>query len=618
MNKAFEGPRRLLEKRKANEDVALPKFRRGYGWSDSKNTFISPAAHYSLTASPLPRPPSHLLDDSRIKLALNAYQNHIKVETPFNVPELERLLVNHPNQALVESVLWGLQNGFWPLDEGEWDFEKDGRMENYPADEEDLEAIRAFRDKELDAKRWSEPIPELLAGMQVSPLFVNHRDPTKPRVITDHSASGLNEGIPKAEAKVRYDDMHDFGQTLHDIHLLFPNRTFILYKSDVASAFLNLPAHPLWQLRQIVIVDGKMHIVYRLVFGSRASPRIWCALSSLLCWIAIHKFDIDGIFVYMDDYYGWEFAENLVEFHGQLRPQRQVTLLKFWDQISCPYDDKKQVHGSPLKIIGFWVDINHGTITIPPSSIADGIKAITTFLSTRRAPLREWSKLAGHLNWILNVFPIARPALTEMYRKMSGKTRPNGYIFLNREVITDLTWFRDVLPQATGVRFIQNGRWEDLAADLIMQCDATLSLGISFVHGPNAFSYQIRPPTGTTIPDIFFLEEIGVLSALHHAATLDHPPRRLIIYCDNLDAVQCFSAMRASDSMHNAPLLAAANIILRSGIDFRVRHIAGKDNIRADLISRLMFDEFSRRFRGRVCTFTPPREFLPARWRECF
>lgn len=617
---ASAGPRRLSEKRKANDNIDLPRFRRGYAWTDRESSFFSPSAHYSLTAPPLPSPPQHLLDNPFIQIALDFYETDLKVDTPFNIDKFASLLDTHPNRPFVDSVIFGLRYGFWPLDDGEWDLGKDGEMKNYPAEEEDLEAIRAFRDKELAADRWTGPIPEFLPGMQISPLFVNWRDPLKPRVITDHSASGLNDGISKADAKVRYDDMHDFGQTLHDLHREFPGRRFILYKSDVASAFLNLPAHPLWQLRQIVEIDGVRFIVHRLVFGSRASPRIWCAVSSLICWIAIFKFSIRGLFVYMDDYFGWDFEEDLVLFHGSLRPRRQVSLLRFWDIISCPYEDKKQLHGSPLKIIGFWVDVNFGTISIPPSAITEAIEAISTFLLHRKHSLREWSRLAGHLNWILNVFPIARPALTEMYRKMSGKNRPNGLIPLNADVVSDLTWFKEVLPKSLGVRFMDNGKWPDSAASLVIHCDATLTTGIAFVCDEEAFCYQIRSPlvSSTRAPDIFFLEEIGVLSALHYAALLQKPPERLVIYCDNLDAVQCFGTMRASDSMHNGPLLAAAQIFLSSGIDFRVRHIAGKDNTEADLVSRFMFDDFFQRFGKRVCTFEPPRYLLPARWRECF
>lgn len=113
--------------------------------------------------------------------------------------------------------------------------------------------------------------------------------------------------------------------------------------------------------------------------------------------------------------------------------------------ISCPYEDKKQLQGSELKIIRFWIDVNRETITVPSSSVQDAIDTINNFISHQFASLHDWSHLAGYLNWILNVFPLTRPALTEMYWKMSDKKWAKGLIPLNCKVITDLSWFRDVL-----------------------------------------------------------------------------------------------------------------------------------------------------------------------------
>ncbi|KAJ7680836.1 hypothetical protein DFH06DRAFT_973665, partial [Mycena polygramma] len=178
----------------------------------------------------------------------------------------------------------------------------------------------------------------------------DHIKKEKPRVITDHKSSGLNDGIPKAEGHVRYDDMHDFGQALHEARLANPGRNLVLFKSDVQGAFLNLPAHPLWQLHQVVEVDGVLHIVQLLIL--------------------------------------WEF-------------------------VGCPSEDKKQEHGSSLKIIGFWVNASLGSISLSPESIADIITKIEAFIKYdgRQPPLREWQKLGGYLNWMLNVLPWARPAL---------------------------------------------------------------------------------------------------------------------------------------------------------------------------------------------------------------
>ena len=277
--------------------------------------------------------------------------------------------------------------------------------------------------------------------MKVSPMFVVWQH-EKPRVITDHAGSGLNEGIPKEEAHVQYDDMHSFSQALYDAIENNPLREIVTFKSDITSAFLNLPAHPLWQMRQIVVVDGQGHVVCRLVFGSRGSPRCWCSVSGLICWIGTRKLEIEDLHVYMDDFFGWDYKDNCLEYNNHLRPRRQVQLLVLWDFISCPYDDRKQEHGVTLKIIGFWVNSLIGSISLTPDSISDIVSKIDLFIETkdRQPPLREWLKLAGHLNWMLNVLPWGHPALSEIYRKTAGKLYNHTKIYLNATVIDNLTW----------------------------------------------------------------------------------------------------------------------------------------------------------------------------------
>ena len=623
--RAAQGPNSIRplcpNKCKRLDDVPtnfVPKFKRGFAWSDSSRN-ISPSALYTETARPLPRPPEHLLNDPSIQAALSACKDHIEVKTPFDVDKLEAMLHDHPNPPLVESVLLGLREGFWPFDEGEWKIELEEVIGNYSTEEPDLDAIRAFRDRERAAGRWLGELPELLPGMKVSPMFVVWQN-AKPRVVTDHSASGLNAGIPAEEAKVRYDNMQDFGQVMHDARRDNPGRPLVIFKSDVASAFLNLPAHPIWQLRQIVIVEGKFYMVRRFVFGNRAAPRIWCTVSGLLCWLAVRKLDIRDLHVYMDDYFGWDFGDSLVFYHGQLRPKRQVQLLLFWEAISCPFEDKKQEHGAELKIIGFWIDINRGSISLPPSSVVDIVDKINVFLTKSRNPaLREWQRLSGHLNWLLNVLPWGRPALTELYRKMRGKTHSYRGVFINAEVKSDLTWLASVIPRSIGVRFVDMGLWHDRDADMVVWTDASLRHALSFVYAGNGFVYQLAEAPPDRKVDIFFLELVAILSAVHHCGSLPSPPKRLLIYTDSLDAVGSLNSLRASESLHNGPLLAIAGIILDTGIDLRVRHIEGKTNIRADLLSRLLFEDYSLRFPSdRVRTFIPPRELLPARWRECF
>lgn len=228
---------------------------------------------------------------------------------------LELLLSSHPNQPFVSSVMQSLREGFWPFYDAEWEDESKQRIENYVSEPEDVAALRAHRDEEVAAGRWSKPLPEdfvLLPGMRASPMFVVWQK-GKPRVVMDQTSSGLNDNIPRSEGKVKYDDMHTFGQIINDVLKEHPHEELVLFKSDVSKAFLNLPGHPLWQLCQVVSVDGRYHIVRRLVFGTRTSPRCWCSLSALLCWFGSVKLGIVGLHVYMDDFFGdkssfWSFG----------------------------------------------------------------------------------------------------------------------------------------------------------------------------------------------------------------------------------------------------------------------------------------------------------------------
>ena len=96
--------------------------------------------------------------------------------------------------------------------------------------------------------------------MKVSLKFIVWQN-EKPHIIKDHSRLGINDSIPCSEGKVKYNDMRTFGQTLHDAWTANPGKRLVTFKSDVASAFLNLLAHPIFQLRQVVMIEGKLFIV---------------------------------------------------------------------------------------------------------------------------------------------------------------------------------------------------------------------------------------------------------------------------------------------------------------------------------------------------------------------
>ena len=131
-----------LSKRKLEVDLDTPRFRRGFVWSTSSSlNTISPAALYTETAPPLPSPPQSLLNDPVLTNSLKLLGGAIKVETPFDVAKFESLLIDHPNQPFVDSVMRGLREGFWPCNEGKWKIELEKISGNYNMDDANLQVL---------------------------------------------------------------------------------------------------------------------------------------------------------------------------------------------------------------------------------------------------------------------------------------------------------------------------------------------------------------------------------------------------------------------------------------------------------------------------------------------
>lgn len=169
--------------------------------------------------------------------------------------------------------------------------------------------------------------------------------------------------------------------------------------------------------------------------------------------------------------------------------------------------------------------------------------------------------------------------------KLVEKLNSRQNFFLNATVHSDLQWFITTIPKAIGIRFLDEGLWPDSDTDVTVWTDANLRDGLAFSYSNNGFVYQQRPHDSSVAIDIFFLELVAILSAIHHLACHPSPPQRLLLFTDSLDSVSIFNSLSASKKSHNGVLLAVAKVILQSGIDLRVRHIVGTNNIRTDLLS---------------------------------
>ncbi|KAJ3911164.1 hypothetical protein F5877DRAFT_93815 [Lentinula edodes] len=303
------------------------------------------------------------------------------------------------------------------------------------------------------------------------------------------------------------------------------------------------------------------------------------------------KFIID-LFAWVDDTFGWDFEGNLAYYapYADFYPARQTRLLEFWDEIGLPHDKPKQEWGSKLLILGFDVDPNAMTITMPVEARADLSQAIRKFAVVgNRWTLKEYQHLGGWINWSLNVYPLLRPALSALYEKMAGKTKSNQ------------------------VRMLDSEEWGLEEAELVIYCDACpTGMGYWFCHDSRLLGYQCAVPR----PDdsekpIFYYKALTVVSSILHAIKLS-TVRHVFVFTDNTNMVDMFHALKAKQ-LYNPLLLTAIDHSICSNLQFRVAHIPGDENDIADALSRFDYARILQLVPSmEIYNFTPPQLVLGA------
>ena len=586
-------PKTVLDHRKSNlfeKWTSRPRYARNLVWADSDRPRVL-SVDATLTAEPFPDPPINSPHTQTARDTIAAYPELFKIVTPINVDLFEFYLEQHPNRAFVMSVCKGLREGFWPHADTSnpelpetWD-----NSNRYALEPRHIETVRRDIDAEISADRYSKPFgPDLLPGMDSMPYFVIPKPlSVKFRVVIDHSAEphSLNSCIPRDKVSVVLDNMHDLGLALRHARLTHPDEPLVLIKSDVSQAYRRLPMHPLWQIRQVVSFGTERHVDRCNIWGDRGAGHIWCSFMGLVLWIAREIKKLEDMFAYVDDAFSWEIAGNLemYEPYDALLPEKQVRLLELWDELGIPHEQEKQLFGSELRIIGFLVNSDTMTITMPRTSLLDLVDAIEKFAhSGVWKPLRDFQKLGGWINWALNVFPLLRPGLSVLYDKMSGKIHAEQLIWISVALCRELQWIANHMKWSSGVHILRSREWTAGETDYLIYADACPT-GMGFWIPSHNLGYQCQT---LQIDDIFWAESLTVVSALDwFTQVIRKNGKRLVIFTDNTNTVNMFNSLHAKPDM-NPLLITAMDLVIGNEIDLRVFHVAGHDNSMADALSR--------------------------------
>jgi hypothetical protein len=224
------------------------------------------------------------------------------------------------------------------------------------------------------------------------------------------------------------------------------------------------------------------------------------------------------------------------------------------------------------------------TFTLPEESRQRLVDEINEWCQKGvRKRAKEWQQFAGWMNWVLNVYPLLRPALNNVYAKLKGKDQ-EARVWVNNGVREDLHWAKAKIDESDGIRVLKSITWEIDEASCIAKTDACPE-GYAFWFPETNQGFTTSSPKGTPSTQIIFYEALAVLSALNHISQHYPPDSKIVIFTDNFPTVAMFSSLRALPE-YNCILKAAINILLRSQLNLRVLHIAGEVNEVADALSR--------------------------------
>jgi hypothetical protein len=525
------------------------------------------------------------LEDPLVNATLSTFPHLFSVNTPLDIDRFDELLTEHPNRPFVHSVISGLREGFWP-----W---ADTHLPGYPSEhiqppsgkytEEHLTFFRKQLKHEQAKERYSASAGRcLLPGMYCMPIYAVPKPGSSDlRLVNDYSvgAFSLNSMVDHTQVTgYPLDNLHQLAQMLLVLRAL-AGTALVLWKSDIAEAYRLCPLHPVWQLKQAVCIDGEYYVDRACCFGSSASFAIFASVNSLIAWIAKNHKSVNPLITYVDDSSGAAPATDTTfyEPYGTVIPTPQASLLSLWDELRVPHRPTKQIHGETLTVIGILVDPNNLTFSLPDIACQRLTLELEKWGSQRliRLPLRRWQKLCGWINWVLNVYPLLRPCLNNVYPKLAGKIYRNQTITLNNSVRSDFRWALDTLILLPPIRILDSIVWEAQDAEVTVFCDACPN-GLGFWDPATSRGFYAPSPFKSP-PFIFYLEAMCALNALLFVSDTARPKMRFLIYTDNQNTVDIFSSLRCLPA-YNGIIKASVDFRLRSGLDLRVLHIPGTEN----------------------------------------
>ncbi len=401
------------------------------------------------------------------------------------------------------------------------------------------------------------------------------------RLITDIRKSGGNRSIPHDLATVQYTKFDDVVQNCLDL-----GPGCFLAKTDIASAFRNIPVCPQDWCWLGIKFQGKYYFDKCLPFGLSTSCRIFEDFASAIQALARARVTRASLHHYLDDFVSGGTQKQLADLALQ-------TPMDVCQEVGLPISQEKTFWGDVIiKCLGLILDTVRQIILVPDHKIKSLTQKLLHVSQSRTVRIKTLQSLTGSLNFYARAKPGGRAFIRRLYDAQMGLPQ-HYHVGVTPEMKLDLrVWLQFLQESSRGMPFVDTTL---IPADHVgFSTDASgdpdlgwgCSLGQEWCQGcwPPGFIEDEQPSIAWL--ELYALV-VGTTLWAHHFTG-----RRIVLLCDNQSAVHIVNSQTSKSPQCMA--LVRKLVLIQLKYDFRLKseYIESELNSVADALSRFQEDCF--------------------------
>ena len=506
------------------------------------------------------------------------------VVTPIEANRLKLALANHPDKLFVDRLCSELQHGAHIGYEGP---RAPRSSKNLPSATANPSMIDENLGKEVALGRTAGPFASPpFKNFQVSPIgLVPKKHSGKFRTIFHlsypKSGNSINSYIDKDNFSLQYVTIDRVIQAILKL-----GQGCFMAKTDIEAAFRQFPVHPDdWELLGMQW-KGKYYFDKVLPFGLRSAPFKFNGLSQALEWIALYELLISFVDHILDDFIIGEPTES--ECSTSLR-----SLLIMFHNLGVPTAPGKTIGPTQvIEFLGILLDSIKLEARLPQDKIERIRDALCKWECRKSSTLKELQSLIGTLNFACKVVPPGRPFLQRMIALTKGLTKPHHHVRLNNGFREDLRMWKQFIVNWNGTNMFMNEAWED-SNTMALYTDASGTEGFGGIYGKEWFQGRWQPHQMLTAPGISIdWQELYAILVACSIWGASWSQKRISFWCDNQPVVHMLNTKRSKEPKIMVLIRELTLLTMQHNFYFKVKHIEGVHNTKADPLSRFQMNKF--------------------------